>query len=84
MITSMRAPNAGQQVWQGTVKIQRSIEPSGLVLIYNEARTILHQQPMPRKLEVMFFPGELKFYADATYNHGRLSINARDNREHEW
>lgn len=84
MITVMRAPQRGQTYWQGAVKIQKSIKPEGEVLIYNERRTILYNAPMPPELAAMFFPGELKFYADATYRNGELTINARNNQPQEW
>lgn len=70
--------------WHGIVKVQRSIEPVGLVLIYDERQRILIQRDMPPELERMFFPGELKFYADATFDRGTLKINARNNKGHDW
>jgi HSP20 family molecular chaperone IbpA len=73
----MRAPQRGISHWHGTVKVQRSITPPGQVLIYNERRSLMYQQAMPRALERMFFPDELKFYADATFRNGVLKINAR-------
>lgn len=79
--TSARAPQRGLSYWRGTVKVQRSTTPPGQVLIYNEQRSLMHQQAMPRALERMFFPDELKFYADATFKHGILKINARRDPE---
>jgi len=81
--TPARGKARGAAHWSGVVKVQRSIDPGGLVLIYNEGRTIMHQQAMPPELAAMFLPDEWKVYADATYDRGVLKINNRTS-ERNW
>lgn len=84
IFTPARGKARGAAHWHGTVKVQRGLDSPGIVLIYNESRTIMHQQAMPPELRAMFLPDEWKIYADATYDRGVLKINARDNRRYYW
>lgn len=82
--TPARGQARGTKHWRGIVKVQRSINPGGIALIYNERRTIMHEQAMRADLEEMFLPDEWRFYADATFHNGVLKINARANKAQEW
>lgn len=83
MVTSMRAPDAGKSFWRGVVKVQRTINPGGRVMIYNEARSILHQEATPPDVAALFEPDEWKFFAEATFDHGVLRLERRT-VEREW
>lgn len=74
------------KLWKGIVKVQRSIVTScdkPQVVIYNEDRSILHQQDMPKAIKRLFKREEFKFYAHATFRDGQLAINRRA-RWQEW
>ena len=67
-------------IWQGIVKVQRSIvtsHPNQQFLIYNEAKTILYQGDILDSIEKRFQPNELKFYAQARYQDGSLTLEHR-------
>lgn len=66
--------------WEGIVKVQRSLStnlPEEQCLIYNESRSIMHQQPMPASIKRWFKGDEPKFYGYATYRDGNLEIQRR-------
>ena len=64
------------------VKIQRSLSPAGQVLIYNHDKTLMHQMDTTPELEAMA-DDDLKFYAEAFYNNGELTIRRRI-RDRPW
>lgn len=84
--TKQRVPHGPRVTWEGVVKVQRSLAtslPAEQCLIYNESRTIMHQQEMPASIRRWFEIGEPKFYAYATFKDGELKIERRV-EEQSW